>query len=166
MEEYYTPSIITALTALILSIITLFQFFKNQRFQQKQFDKLNNRNLTSKLYDLRLDNYPNAFDITDNIFKEKGGNYNSEQISKVLRELIEWKKGVVNLIISVESRDSYFELRDTLMKNPAENGSFSNEQIMKIENASKDFRKQLRRDLGFMFREEKERRKKPAGNKM
>lgn len=164
MVEYLTPSIIAALTALILSIITLFQFFKNQRFQQKQFDKLNNRNLTTKLYDLRLDNYPKAFDITDNIFKEKGGNYNPEEISKTLKELIAWKKGIVNLIISVESRDSYFELRDVLMKNPAENGTFSIQQIKKIDTATKNFRKQLRRDLGFMFREEKERRRKPAGN--
>jgi hypothetical protein len=164
MEEFLTPSVIAALTALVLSLITLFQFFKNQRFQQNQFDKLNNRNLTTKLYDLRLENYPKAFDITDNIFKEKGGNYSAVKLSSALNELIDWKKGVVNLIISVESRDSYFELRDILMKNPAENDSFSKEQIIKIDNATKNFRKQLRRDLGFLFREEIERRKKPAGN--
>ncbi|MDD4674014.1 MAG: hypothetical protein PHI03_13880 [Bacteroidales bacterium] len=159
MEEYLTPSIIAALTALVLSLITLFQFFRNQRFQQKQFEELNNRNLTTKLYDLRLDYYPKAFDITDNIIKEKGGNYNPTKLSKTLNELIDWKKGVVNLIISVESRDSYFELRDVLMKNPSENGDFSNAQIKKIECAKRNFRKQLRRDLGFMFREEKNRRK-------
>lgn len=158
MEDYFTPSIIAALTALILSLLTLFQFFKNQRFQQKQFDKLNNRNLTTKLYDLRLENYPKAFDITDCIFKEKGGNYNPAELSKSLKELIDWKKGIVNLIISIESRDSYFELRDVLMKNPAENGAYSMEQIKKIDTATKNFRKQLRRDLGFMFREEKARR--------
>ncbi len=166
MEDFLNPSIIAALTALVLSLITLFQFFKNQRFQQRQFERLNNRNLTNKLYDLRLDNYPKAFDITDNIFKEKGGNYNSEQLSKVLKELIKWKKGIVNLIISVEARDSYFQLRDALMKKPSEKDCYSSEQIEKIDIAVKNFRKQLRRDLGFMFREEKERRKKPAGNNL
>lgn len=160
MEEFFTPSIIAALTALILSLITLFQFFKNQRFQQKQFDKLNNRNLTTKLYELRLENYPKAFDITDSIYKEKGGIYNPVEVSKAMTDLVDWKKGIVNLIISVEARDSYFVLRDTLMKNPAENGLYSKEQIQKIHSETKNFRKQLRRDLGFMFREEKERRRK------
>lgn len=165
MKEIFTPPIITSLTALVLSIVTLFQFFKNLRFQQKQFDILNNRNLTTKLYDLRLDNYPRAFDITDNIFKEKGGNYNVAQLEKSLNELIYWKKGIVNLIISVESRDSYFELREVLMKNPAENGTYSIVQINKIQNATKNFRKQLRRDLGFMYREERERRNKISTKK-
>ena len=158
MEDFFSPSIIAAVTALILSLITLFQFFKNQRFQQKQFEKLSNRNLTTKLYDLRLENYPQAFDITDDLFKNKGGNYDSEQIKDVLKNLLEWKKGVVNLIISVEARDSYFELRDALMKNPANGNSFSSEQITKIDNSTRNFRKQIRRDLGFMFREEKIRR--------
>jgi len=167
MSEFFTPSIIAALTALVLSLITLLQFFKNQRFQQKQFDKSNNRNLTTKLYELRLEHYPKAFDITDNIIKEKGNSYDVQKIKKVADDIIAWKKGVVNIIISVECRDSFFSLRDTLMKKPAENGQFSQEQVSKIHNANKNFRKELRRDFGFMYREEKERRntKKPAGNK-
>jgi len=166
MTDFFTPSVITALTALVLSMVTLFQFIKNLRFQQEQFSKTNNRELTTKLYDLRLEHYPKAFDITDQIIKVKGGNYdvNKNQIAK--ESLLEWKSGVVNIIISVECRDSYYVLRDSLMKNPAEKGTYSPDQIKNIEKAKRDFRKQLRRDFGFMYREEKERRKKPAGNNM
>ncbi|WP_237275666.1 hypothetical protein [Tenacibaculum ovolyticum] len=159
MSEFFTPSIIASITALCVSLITLFQFFKNQRFQQKQFDKNLNRSLTTKLYDLRLEHYPKAYEITDLVYKKKGGNYDVNEIKDVLEKLIEWKKGIVNLIISVESRDSYYVLRDVLMKNPAHQESFSKEQIEKIFNANKSFRKQLRRDLGFMYREERLRRK-------
>jgi hypothetical protein len=159
MSEFFTPSIIASITALCVSFITLFQYFKNQRFQQKQFDINLNRSLTTKLYDLRLEHYPKAYEITDLIYKQKGGNYSDDELKNILEELIEWKKGLINLIISVESRDSYYILRDILMKNPAQQESYSDLQIEKIFNANKSFRKQLRRDLGFMYREERLRRK-------
>jgi hypothetical protein len=159
MSEFFTPSIIASITALCVSFITLFQYFKNQRFQQKQFDINLNRSLTTKLYDLRLEHYPKAYEITDLIYKQKGGNYSVDELKNILEELIEWKKGLINLIISVESRDSYYILRDILMKNPAQQESYSDLQIEKIFNANKSFRKQLRRDLGFMYREERLRRK-------
>lgn len=160
MTNFFTPSIVASFTAIAISLITLFQFFKNQNYQKKQFDDSRNRNLTTKLYDLRLEHYPKAYDLTDKIYKEKGGVYNRGEIEKALEELIEWKKGVVNLIISVETRDSYYCLRDSLMRKPAQNGLYSDEQIEKISNFNRIFRKQLRRDLGFMYREEKERRLK------
>jgi hypothetical protein len=158
MDEILKPSIIASFTALCISIITFYQFFKNQRFQQKQFDENLNRTLTNKLYDLRIENYPLAYEITDIIYKHKGGNYDSQELKTVLENLIVWKKGIVNLIISVECRDSFYDLRDVLMKNPANNQVYSKEQIDKIFGANKFFRKQLRRDLGFMYREERLRR--------
>ena len=91
MSEFFTPSIIASITALCVSFITLFQFFKNQRFQQKQIDKNLNRSLTTKLYDLRLEHYPKAYEITDLIHKKKGGNYNSNE----LKEILECKSSVV-----------------------------------------------------------------------
>ena len=98
MADFFTPSIIASLTALCVSFITLFQYFKNQRFQQKQFDKNLNRSLTTKLYDLRLEHYPKAYEITDSIYKQKGGNYSFEELKNILEELIDWKKGIINLI--------------------------------------------------------------------
>jgi hypothetical protein len=44
------------------------------------------------------------------------------------------------------------------MKNPAQHDKYAPEQVDKIVGAIKKFRRQLRRDVGFMFREEKERR--------
>lgn len=158
MNDFFTPSLVTAMTSLIISLVALFQFYRSQNFQQKQFNKTINRNLTNRLYDLRLEIYPKAFEITDNIYKDKGGNYNNERLKNSLNELIEWKKGKLNLIISSEALESYYQLRNNLMKNPANNNNYSPEQIEKITNSNNNFRKQLRRDLGFLFKEEKERR--------
>ena len=160
MNELITPSIIAALTSLIISIITLFQFFRSQKLQQKQFDKNLSRGLTSKLYDLRIDCYPKAFEITDSIHKLKGGNYDPKIIQTALAELIDWKKGIVSLVISVEALESFIALRDVLMRNPEKKDTYSSTQIENISHRTKEFRKQLRRDIGFLFREEKERRSK------
>ncbi|MCT4117751.1 hypothetical protein HZP48_00630 [Elizabethkingia anophelis] len=159
MSEYFSPALIAAITSLIISLVALFQFYKNQNFQQNQFNKNINRNFTTKLYDLRLDVYPKAFEITDNLYKEKGGNYDSEKINIILNELNEWKKGKVNLIISTEALNSFYVLREALMKKPGNNDKYSAEQIDKITNSKNNFRKQLRRDLGFLFKEEKDKRK-------
>lgn len=160
MTDFFTPSLVTAITSLVISLVALFQFYRNQNFQQKQFNKTINRNLTTKLYYLRLEIYPKAFEITDNIYKDKGGNFDTERLKNTLNELIEWKKGKLNLIISSEALESYYQLRNNLMKNPANNNNYSAEQIEKITNSNNNFRKQLRRDLGFLFKEEKERRKR------
>lgn len=158
MKEFFTPSIIAAGTSLIISLITLYQFFRSQDNQKKQFEKGLNRNLTSRLYELRLEHYPIAFEITDEIFRDKGGNFDVEKLKDIREQLIYWKKGIISLIISVEAKDSYYILRDAIQKNPAMETRYSKEQIDKILNAKHDFRRQLRRDLGFMYREEKERR--------
>lgn len=158
MSDFFSPSLVTAITSLVISLVAFFQFYKNQNFQQKQFNKTINRNLTTKLYDLRLEIYPKAFEITDNIYKDKGGNFDSERLKNVLNELTEWKKGKLNLIISSEALESYYQLRNNLMKNPADKNKYSPEQVDKITNSNNNFRKQLRRDLGFLFKEEKERR--------
>lgn len=158
MDEFITPSIVAALTSLIISLITLYQFFRSQESQRKQFEKSLDRNFTSKMYDLRLEHYPKAFEITDNIYKEKGGGLDHSKIKSICEDLIEWRKGVISLIISIEARDSFFVLRDTLLKNPANGTEYSENQIQKIVEANRYFRKQLRRDLGFLFREEKARR--------
>ena len=129
MNEIITPSIIAALTSLIISIITLFQFFRSQKLQQKQFDKNLSRGLTSKLYDLRIDCYPKAFEITDSIHKLKGGNYDPKIIQTALAELIDWKKGIVSLVISVEALESFIALRDVLMRNPEKKDTYSSTQV-------------------------------------
>jgi hypothetical protein len=160
MENYFNPIFITAITSLVISLIALYQFFKSQNFQQRQLDKNLKRNLGIKLYELRLEDYPKAFEITDRIFKTKGGNYNVDEIKSVLNELIEWKKGRVSLILSTEGLHAYYLIRDALMKNPANVMQFSVEQVEKITNFNNNFRKQLRRDLGFLFEEEREKRNK------
>lgn len=158
LKEFFSPAVIAAGTSLTISLITLYQFFKNRNFQEQQFFKANDRAFTTKLYDLRLQHYPKAFEILDTVYKEKGGLINPAVVNSAILELSDWKKGVVSLIISIEASQCFHDLRDVMKKNPALADKFSQEQIDKIITCKNEFTRQLRRDIGFMFREEKARR--------
>ncbi|MES2062580.1 MAG: hypothetical protein V4456_11710 [Bacteroidota bacterium] len=158
MNEFFSPAVIAATTSLLISLITLYQFFKNKRLQEDLYLKGSNRALTIKLYELRLEHYPKALEIIEEIYRKKGGTIEIGIVRNVLNELIDWKKGIINLIISNEAHESYYKLRDTLMKKSAFEDKFSNEQVQHIIISTKEFRRQLRRDVGFLFREEKARR--------
>jgi hypothetical protein len=147
-------AIIAALTSLVISFLSLYQALKNQRLQKEQFEKTQKRNLTTKLYDLRLTNYPKAFEITDKIQKVKGGNFNVQHIENICKELTEWKSGIVSLIISIEALKAYYDLKDALERKPSLGEKFANEQVDKIWKLRNDFRRRLRRDVGFLYKEE------------
>jgi hypothetical protein len=164
MKDFFSPAIIAAVTSLIISLLTLYQFLKNKHFLELQAAKASDRAFTSKLYDLRLEHYPKAFELLDNIYKEKGGVLNPQIVAETCKALTSWKKGIVGLIISNEANQSFHELRDAMIKNPSSVDKFSTEQIEKIMVATKEFRRQLRRDIGFIFREEKNRRKQELIN--
>ena len=113
MKEIIIPALVAAFTSIIISLIALYQFLKSQNNQRYQFEKLLNRDFTTKLYDQRLLYYPKAFEITDNIYKEKGGKIDINKSRQNLNNLIAWRQGVVGLIISNEALFSFYCLRDS-----------------------------------------------------
>jgi hypothetical protein len=147
-------AIIAAITSLIISTFSVYLSFRNQIQQKEQFDKNQKRALTNKLYELRLENYPKAFSITEWLQKSKGNNLDPKNALKVLEDLKEWKTGTISLIMSKVSVDKFYELRDALSKQPALGNSYSNEQIEKIWILRNQFRRSLRKDIGLLYEEE------------
>jgi len=150
-------AIIAAITSLVVSLLTLFQSLRNQQMQRDQFEKGQKRNLTSRLYDLRLQHYPRGFEITEWIQKTKGENLDPEILMKVVKELSSWKSGIVSLIISGDALWIYHDFRDALTKNPGEAQKYSKEQVAKIWRLRTEFRRSLRRDIGLLHREDRTR---------
>jgi hypothetical protein len=64
----------------------------------------------------------------------------------------------VILIISSETKESYTFFIETLTRNPEMQTKYSDKQVEKIYTARMDFKNSLRRDLGFLYKEEKQRR--------
>jgi len=156
-----TLPLITAIIASSISLIgILISFFLNSR-QIKQQDiniqRQLQRVMTQKLYELRLKNYPRAFEITERLKQERKPKFINpkEEIEAILKDLLEWKNGEVSLILSNDSLYLFGQLCNRLDKLPdGELGVFSQKQAENIFQARIDFRRSLRKDLGFLFDEE------------
>lgn len=150
---------ITSVTSLLLALITFFQFIILSRQNKRHFEKAQNRSLTQKLYETRLKHYPKAIYIINKLFKLKGNQYDPNVVLSITHELRQWYSGIVVLIISPETNFAYKQFLRQLTKNPEKQNRYSDKQIKKIDELKMNFRISLRRDLGFLYREEKQRRK-------
>lgn len=157
-----TTAIVAAITSLIISLLSFYQALRTAKLQKEQFEKSQNRNLTSKLYDLRLEHYPRAFEITEQIKKSKGGNLDPTLIFGVLEELQQWKTGAVSMILSGNCMHAYHKFRDALARRPATGDKYSMEQIDKIWKLRSEFRRNLRFDIGLLHIGEQEEKQSKA----
>ena len=109
-----------------------------------------------KLYELRLKNYPKAFELTDTLGKKKGINMQEVEIpfqyKKLEKELRAWKSGVSSLILSERSLDAYYELINSFKAQLALGDKYNDEQLLRFYKARTKFRNELRKDIGFMFK--------------
>lgn len=154
METAIIVTVITAITSLVVSLFTFFQFRQSEKRHNQQFNKTLKRSITTKLVDLRIENYPEAFAITEFIVKEKGNNFDPVRIKQVKQDLFHWKAGIIRMIISEESNLYLNSLREALSKNPAEGDKYSEEQVSKIWKKRNLFRRSLRSDIGILHLED------------
>lgn len=147
-------ALIAALVSLFVSAIGFTSTALNFRFQRKQIEKQIRSQLIEKLYSLRLEHYPQAFEFTDNIQRrpEPQRIIANDELMKISQDLYTWKSGVVSLIISADSLRAFYELRDALEMGYAEKERYSKEQTEKIFRCIADFRKSLRSDIGLLHK--------------
>lgn len=144
-------TLIAAITSLIVSAIGYFM-------QQNEMNKRLDRIFTDRLYNMRLECYPPAFDVTDRILRRpKPEGIASNEIEQIRYDLIGWKKGVVNIAISGKSLIAYRDLIGALSMGKGLTNRYTDEQIEKLFNCRNQFRKSLRADLGCLYNEEKQK---------
>ena len=148
---------IELLTALIAAITSLFVSGVGYFFQQREIRKRLDRMFTDRLYNMRLDCYPPAFDITDRILRrpKPEGILPKEELGKIRYDLISWKKGVVNIAISADSLMAYRDLVDALNMGYGHKDQYTEAQIEKVFNYKHQFRRNLRAVLGYLYNEER-----------
>ena len=170
-------SLLPALVAAIISYVASLRALRTQREQQKQelnaqrdrlerelqsqrdyLERKLQRDLTNKLYDLRLDMYPKAFEITDQlrseyVFKE---DLKQEFFQEVRTKIQDWNKTKAGFLLSKSSLKSFYALRRALGVEPEENGQYSEKQRKQIWQCKNDFRGALKGDLNLLYAEEEE----------
>jgi hypothetical protein len=116
--------------------------------------------MTSKLYDLRLEIYPEAISITDGLRKARmvapEESLSEEYFKAIVSKLDEWHGAKAFLLLSRNAIDTLYSLRKVLREKPEMNGKYSKEQLERIWRAKNAFRSALRSDIQFLHKEETE----------
>ena len=156
MNPSITAAIIAACISLVAAIISYVANRKALLSQAKRHEQEMQRRLTEKLYELRLECYQEAFEITamlsgDMIFNRA---ITEEYIKNVREKITSWNRTKAGLIMSQRSIRSYYRLKDALNVQPKNGVSFTEAEIKKIWEAKNDFRRNLRRDVNLLYVEE------------
>jgi hypothetical protein len=154
MSENVQVALLAGIVSLFVTSIGLLSSFLIQRMQSRDAERQIRTEAATKLLSLRLEHYPRAFDITEKIQRRKKPEriIPRQELLDISKELYEWKTGIVNLILSQESIDAFYNLRESLGMGYAQKDAFSSEQVEKIMSARDEFRKSLRRDVGFLYK--------------
>ncbi|WP_422038294.1 hypothetical protein [Roseibium sp.] len=148
-----TTAIISACVSLAVSGVSFLVASRKVRADWRRFDRQLTRELSAKLFELRLSTYGQAFEITDKIRKYTSNHEfeHSAQLRKRLHELREWRSGQIQLILSRNSIDAFRDLEAALGKNPGGRQgnpeAYTTAQIDKIFDARTNLRRALRSDI-------------------
>jgi len=137
-------------------VLTYFTTRRKNKQEVDFFERRLSNSYVEKLYELRIKHYGKAFEITDLVGKKIDKTLGELPFCHdgVLRDIREWKRGEVNLVISEEALLSYYSFIKELQISKEAEGGYTNEQLDKMWKARTAFRVALRLDLGLLHSEE------------
>jgi hypothetical protein len=158
MEITILTALISALVSLVVALITVLASRGTIRSEREKLERELQRNMTSRLYEVRLESYPKAMEITEGLRKEhlekQDKNLSQEYIRDILNQLDAWHATKAGFIISRKSLCNLYALREALQQKPEFDDKYSPEQIKRIWNAKNEFRATLRADIQLLFKED------------
>jgi len=159
--ELFTGILSAVIAAIVSLIVALISFMTNKntlKSEREKFERELQRSMTSKLYDLRLEMYPEAIAITDGLRKSRmtEAEISEAYFKSILAKLDEWHGARAFLLLSRNAVHTLYTLRKVLREKPAMEGKYSKEQLETIWNAKGAFRSALRADIQFLYEEESE----------
>jgi len=141
-------SLITAVIGFILTRAKIHAELRALKLQQKH-------SLLEKLYELRLDAYPEVFSITQEVAKpsEQTGDETKFIMQAAAEKLESWHSSKSGLLLSRASLRAYYDLLEVLRKQPANASGYTNDQLRKIRERRNNFRWALREDIALLHDE-------------
>jgi hypothetical protein len=123
-------ALIAAIVSLVGGYITYLATSRTLLNQRRMQEREMTRRLTERLYELRLESYPGAFEITDKlrgdfIFSPK---LEKEYLQGVLNELYDWHRMKAGFVLSNESTKAWYAMRGSLAMKPAGGNQYTEEQ--------------------------------------
>ncbi len=154
VSDTIVSAIVAAVVSLIAAILSHLSQRKTIRSQRDQLERELQRKFTERLYDLRLESYPKAFEISDDLRGEFlfQRPVSTTQLRRVRARLAAWHKSTAGFLLSSDALKAYYEIRDAL--NVSNGVRFDFDRIRAIWQAKNGFRKALKADLNLLYLEE------------
>jgi hypothetical protein len=151
-------AVISATVSLTVTLITVLVTRSSIRAEREKLERELQRSMTAKLYDLRLEVYPQAITITEALRRShmaaQGENLGEAYFGDVLARLDDWHATKAGFIMSHRSLEQLYALRRILHEKPETDGRYTQEHIERIAVAKGDFRISLRKDIQLLYEEE------------
>jgi hypothetical protein len=149
-------ALIAGSVSLIVSSIGLGATLITNAANRRRLEREIRHKFVEKLYEIRLETYPEAFEITQLILRRKMPMKinKRDELMAIRKRLLEWSNGKAALVISRQSMRALYALKDALNKRPASEDEYTDEQVQKIWITRNQFRRSLRRDLGILLNED------------
>lgn len=155
--------LLSALVAALVSLgVGLLSFVANRnelRAERERAERELQRSMTARLYELRLEVYPEAIAITDGLRKARLWNLNDPPsrayFQEVLAQLDAWHSAKAFLLLSRPAVEALYNLRKVLQDvGTSSQDDYSNEYKQRIWEAKGRFRYALRADIQLLYQEE------------
>jgi len=149
---------VSGVVSLLIGVITVVVSRATIRAEREKLERELQRTMTARLYDVRLEVYPEAITVTEALRRSQmaaqGENLGEAYFKEVLARLDAWHATRAGFIMSLRSLDQLYTLRKALRQEPELEGRYSEEQVERIAVAKGDFRMALRRDIQLLYEEE------------
>ena len=139
-------AIISGIVALIVSIVTSYFAW---RTTHRKFRLETEEKYRSRLFELRLDHYPRAFEITGRVVFDPDTESTAEEIDSIQRELRQWWVGPAAALLSEESVAAYYQYEKAMKAARSRRSGFQGEGKRRVFSATQELRRCLKNDLGL-----------------
>ena len=149
-------ALVAALISLVVGVLTFVATSRSLANQRRMQERELDRRFTQRLYDLRLDSYPRAFEITDRLRGDElfSPSLTVSDLEAVARDLNEWYRTKAAFVLSDDSMKAWYAIKGVLAKKPAPDGHHSEESRQAIWHAKNRLRAALRADINLLYIEE------------
>jgi hypothetical protein len=156
MNPAISAAIIAATVSLIVATISFVTNRRSIKSEREKLEREMQRRLTEKLYDMRLEAYPKAFEITellrgDLIFDKA---MTQKEFLDIRNKLFEWQRTKAAFVMSENALKAFRNLQNKLNNKPQSGASFKESEVEEIWEAKNYFRRSLRRDINLIYSEE------------
>ncbi len=154
----FLSAVVAAIVSVAVALISYLSSRHELRTQRELLERSQQRDMTLRLYERRMEVYPEAIELTDGLrrsrLQQQSESLSPQYFQTILASLDEWHGKRAFLLLSEDAVQTLYALRRLLREPPAEADRYTPEQLQRIKAAKDKFRMALRLDIQLLYREE------------